>query len=968
MPVSTETAISGPFIPNGATTEFPFDFKAAAADEIEVVDQDGATVSSALYSVTLDADEGGTVEFSDAPELADYDELYILSVPLMTQGVDFGNAGPSFNPASLTRAIDKSAIRDIYLKSLLDRAVLAPFGLSGIEVSALVLSVLESGAWPTTPGGNILSVGLFSALGTMTIDEGTNMIATSGYGATGRGPAFYIRDGTSALSTRGTAIRDAAVVAGISSATATAAVAATEAYWRKADAAGNYWTISPHQRIESAMFGAVHDAQNSGAVYPADTWLGTDNRLPIQAMIDWSWMWQNNPEIHLSPGNALLGDTLHVGYGATFAGISYTSLSLIGAGTGTYGTSDGKATVLVRNFVGKPLINVAGGRGIVLDQFATYGRLAKYIDVNGLCNNTYIAGVGASASNPGELPTIDDTVATGWDDPAMTTALGRLADYRYAPDCAICIDGYAGTAPATSYPSTTYPGWFGPGQTQYGKNNTTQDVLIGPTRVAAFGEINYLVTCPSATIDANTDYVQIGNLSIHYSKRAVSITHTQHHNFNIGSVLGNFCFEIVTNNTHGKQQGRMDGEIAHANYNGLIQLGSFGSTLLSGPVAFRNCYVENAYRVLTVEGGNGIESPIELDRCSMIFDLQTEWRGAPARMIGKAASNDVANVPVVINGGDFKAFKGAFTCRANVQVTGGALFDCYETGNQHGGATVATYLAAYNNGTAGGIVLPRLTSLAERGVAHDSTFQQRKLADGSISDYTNVRAVAGFRYCDRDLCVPFWAPSANSLGCLSSELIPNPQRRAEYDKATFTSVSTSGTGGGGTYFQWTFTNGADPATIERFGGAKGDLIYDRASGLVFVVTAYTRATGVTVARLLTGARLNGSNWEPNVTFSGTVGTVDVVCLRVYLPFYPITGTFTSGSAAATAVNRGDGTAIGTAIAVGDHVDQDDYSNNWVGATDTRIDAYDSAAKTLSLHGNASVTGARRLAVLTRIVA
>lgn len=131
MPVSSENSIAGPFIPNGSTTDFPFDFKATAANEVVAVDQDGETISTALYSVTLDDDEGGTLSFSVAPGLADYSQIYVVGDPALTQPSDFDNAGPSFNPAALTRAFDRAALRDLKLKRSVDRSIRVPFGEAG---------------------------------------------------------------------------------------------------------------------------------------------------------------------------------------------------------------------------------------------------------------------------------------------------------------------------------------------------------------------------------------------------------------------------------------------------------------------------------------------------------------------------------------------------------------------------------------------------------------------------------------------------------------------------------------------------------------------------------------------------------------------------------------------------------------------------------------------------------------------
>ncbi len=131
MPVQVESAISGPYTPNGVTTTFAFTFKAGSSTEVAVVDQDGNALSSALFSVDLDNDEGGSVTFSVAPSADDYDELYIISDPSLTQTADFDNTGSSFNPASLTRALDRAAIRDLKQQAEIDRAFKVPFGETG---------------------------------------------------------------------------------------------------------------------------------------------------------------------------------------------------------------------------------------------------------------------------------------------------------------------------------------------------------------------------------------------------------------------------------------------------------------------------------------------------------------------------------------------------------------------------------------------------------------------------------------------------------------------------------------------------------------------------------------------------------------------------------------------------------------------------------------------------------------------
>lgn len=159
MPVSNEISISGPYTPNGSTASFPFEFKAASASEVVAVDGEGNIISAALYSVELDDDEGGQLVFGVAPTAIQYPVLFVVSDPAMTQPSDFDNAGPSFNPAALTRAIDRAAIRDLKQQRELDRALKVPFGETASPFPSIEAlkgkspAVDLTGEWYASAGG-----------------------------------------------------------------------------------------------------------------------------------------------------------------------------------------------------------------------------------------------------------------------------------------------------------------------------------------------------------------------------------------------------------------------------------------------------------------------------------------------------------------------------------------------------------------------------------------------------------------------------------------------------------------------------------------------------------------------------------------------------------------------------------------------------------------------------------------------
>lgn len=197
MPVSTESSIAGPYYPNGSTVDFSFAFKASSAGEVVAWDGDGNLISPALYSVTLDEDEGGMLTFGTAPESADYPVIYVVSDPEMTQTANFDNAGPSFNPAALTRAIDRAAIRDLKQQREIDRGLKVPFGedpgtLPSSDERAGKFLAYDAYGYPVAASGTGTDAGLrtdlaqgnghdlVGGLGDMAVQDAANVAISGG--------------------------------------------------------------------------------------------------------------------------------------------------------------------------------------------------------------------------------------------------------------------------------------------------------------------------------------------------------------------------------------------------------------------------------------------------------------------------------------------------------------------------------------------------------------------------------------------------------------------------------------------------------------------------------------------------------------------------------------------------------------------------------------------------------------------
>jgi hypothetical protein len=215
LSVTITDPIAGPFVPNGLTTAFPFDFKIAALDEISVLQMVNGvpiTVNPTNYNVVVASDgEGGTVTFTAAP-LTGSGSIYIASDPDFTQQAAFGTTTP-FNVAAITDLLDRAAIRDLVLLERLGRTPQVPVGESIGPLPSrderkgkyLSFDPVTGDPVPGTttgpkgdPGGNAMAIGVATAVGALNLASGAaagfNSFRTDGYRADDdNGGAWYRR-------------------------------------------------------------------------------------------------------------------------------------------------------------------------------------------------------------------------------------------------------------------------------------------------------------------------------------------------------------------------------------------------------------------------------------------------------------------------------------------------------------------------------------------------------------------------------------------------------------------------------------------------------------------------------------------------------------------------------------------------------------------------------------------------------
>lgn len=252
MPTSVTHVSTGPLVGTGATNQvFPFDFEAISADEIEVL-LNNVVVNPANYTVTLNGNNTGSITATLAGS------VIVRSAPNFEQEANWDRFAPYF-PDQIVPPLDKLARQDLWLKEETDRALKVPFGETAPILPSLagqlskLLGTTSAGtlAWidrtefkgdKGDPGGNVLSIGLFTEGATLSIPVGTDRVETSGYSVRGRGSAIYVYD---------PAVNSAYVSANPRQ----AFVAAN----------GRGFKLSSEQMITPTMFGAVADGLTDDA-------------------------------------------------------------------------------------------------------------------------------------------------------------------------------------------------------------------------------------------------------------------------------------------------------------------------------------------------------------------------------------------------------------------------------------------------------------------------------------------------------------------------------------------------------------------------------------------------------------------------------------------------------------------------------------------------------------------------------
>lgn len=164
MTVPASTRRVGPFYGNGATTSFPFTFKVFTADDITLTVTDSAGVATSLvrgthYSVALNPDQesapGGTVTYpiSGSPLPTGSTLAGVGALPY-DQTTDFP-AGGAYRAQTHENAFDRTVMQVQQLAEEMDRALVVPSSVAGVNVQVPVPQAGYALAWNAAGDGLI---------------------------------------------------------------------------------------------------------------------------------------------------------------------------------------------------------------------------------------------------------------------------------------------------------------------------------------------------------------------------------------------------------------------------------------------------------------------------------------------------------------------------------------------------------------------------------------------------------------------------------------------------------------------------------------------------------------------------------------------------------------------------------------------------------------------------------------------
>jgi hypothetical protein len=323
-----------------------------------------------------------------------------------------------------------------------------------------------------------------------------------------------------------------------------------------------------------------------------------DDTVAIQAAIDFAL---NNHISHvlLPEGVYKTSDTIHLGYGWGGGAGRYSNVTLEGASGFSPGASGSfAATRIAPTFVDRPVINIQG------QQNAGVRRL----HIKGLQPM-----MGGNHFSWGLFERLDK----------QKYRPKGAKDYRRAPFCGVCIDGYYGDIPEMPYPTPKYPSWFDfvGAKSPYGRNQSSncfiENCVIEQTLIGIMLQPNG---------DGNGDFMRFRDTRIHECQIGVAVGNSQARVTDYQNMIFHACWTCIDGCSYGGGNGVVSGNMnnLHADY--CYQL------LKTNGGWQKGIEVTNFYSELMVRIGENIGSPAAISFSDCHFTC-TNYHGSDLRLL-----------------------------------------------------------------------------------------------------------------------------------------------------------------------------------------------------------------------------------------------------------------------------------------------------------------------------------------------
>jgi hypothetical protein len=320
-----------------------------------------------------------------------------------------------------------------------------------------------------------------------------------------------------------------------------------------------------------------------------------DTRAIQEAIV--SALRTRTPTVHLPAGTYRTTDTLHLGYGETFA-----TISLVGEATYSYAGMAG--VMILPEATDRPAINVQGARGNVIQGISIQGRNHRHI------GRKIAEDSGAADAEP-----------QGWLDQDIVGGLRR-----HAPYAAITIDAFSGPPPIDGYPAPTLPPWLGPQGSR--ARNYSSDIVIDRCWLGGFG---VAIAVQPGDSDGNGDFVKVSRSHIEHCVYGIAVGNAQSRNVAIRDCTYVGVHTFITNKHFGRGIGTLGGPIDNVSGGRSYQLMDIAASR-SLPITVSHLYVEAQSRIGSCSVNSGFNNPVIFQSC--IFDFNESLLGAsPAALL-----------------------------------------------------------------------------------------------------------------------------------------------------------------------------------------------------------------------------------------------------------------------------------------------------------------------------------------------